>query len=104
TVVWPRVYIFGGVVWFAGGAGGGRGSAGGGPRPADLLLLDEPTNHLALGLVEQLEEALAQWTGALVVVSHDRLLRNRFTGRRCEIREGRPMTEEGSEALATPSI
>ncbi|MFD8629543.1 ABC-F family ATP-binding cassette domain-containing protein [Streptomyces hygroscopicus] len=73
-------------------------------RPADLLLLDEPTNHLALGLVEQLEEALAQWTGALVVVSHDRLLRNRFTGRRCEIREGRPMTEEGSEALATPSI
>ncbi|QHC25077.1 ribosomal protection-like ABC-F family protein [Streptomyces sp. GS7] len=60
-------------------------------RPADLLLLDEPTNHLALALVEELEEALAQWPGALVVVSHDRLLRRRFAGRPYEIRDGRPV-------------
>ncbi|WP_432253359.1 ABC-F family ATP-binding cassette domain-containing protein [Streptomyces sp. HNM1019] len=73
-------------------------------RPADLLLLDEPTNHLALGLVEELEEALAQWAGALVVVSHDRLLRSRFTGRRREIRGGRLMAEEGSETPAAASI
>ncbi|MBL1100436.1 ribosomal protection-like ABC-F family protein [Streptomyces coffeae] len=69
-------------------------------RPADLLLLDEPTNHLALGLVEELEQALTQWTGALVVVSHDRLLRSRFTGRLYEIRDGRPRADEGSEARA----
>ncbi|MDT9690428.1 ABC-F family ATP-binding cassette domain-containing protein [Streptomyces sp. P9(2023)] len=49
-------------------------------RPVDLLLLDEPANHLALGLVEELEGALDRWAGALVVVSHDRQLRRRFTG------------------------
>ncbi|MFJ9619355.1 ABC-F family ATP-binding cassette domain-containing protein [Streptomyces noursei] len=59
-------------------------------RPADLLLLDEPTNHLALALVEELDEALAAWPGALVVVSHDRLLRRRFAGRPYELRDGRP--------------
>ncbi|MEV5679195.1 ABC-F family ATP-binding cassette domain-containing protein [Streptomyces sp. NPDC052179] len=49
-------------------------------RPADLLLLDEPANHLALGLVQELERALSDWSGAMVVVSHDRMLRRRFVG------------------------
>ncbi|WFB07042.1 ATP-binding cassette domain-containing protein [Streptomyces sp. LX-29] len=73
-------------------------------RPADLLLLDEPTNHLALDLVEALERALEGWTGALVVVSHDRLLRDRFTGGVCEIRGGRPVTGARDEALAAAAI
>lgn len=58
-------------------------------RPMDLLLLDEPTNHLALDLVEELEKALASWSGALVVVTHDRLFRSRFTGAQRELRGGR---------------
>ncbi|WP_431041807.1 ribosomal protection-like ABC-F family protein [Streptomyces sp. P1-3] len=73
-------------------------------RPADVLLLDEPTNHLALGLVEELEQALERWAGALVLVSHDRLLRSRFTGRLCEIRCGRPVMEARCPAVAVPAL
>lgn len=47
---------------------------------ADLLLLDEPTNHLAPALVEELEEALDAFTGAVVLVTHDRRMRRRFRG------------------------
>ncbi|MFI9587063.1 TlrC/CarA/OleB/SrmB family ABC-F type ribosomal protection protein [Streptomyces sp. NPDC052236] len=57
--------------------------------PVDLLLLDEPTNHLAPALVEELEEALADYQGALVVVTHDRRMRSRFTGSHLELRDGR---------------
>jgi ATP-binding cassette subfamily F protein uup len=42
----------------------------------DVMLLDEPTNHLDLPTIEWLEEKLAGWKGAYVLVSHDR----RFLG------------------------
>lgn len=40
--------------------------------PSDVLLLDEPTNHLAPELVEQFEDALTGYFGAVVTVTHDR--------------------------------
>ncbi|WP_395570361.1 TlrC/CarA/OleB/SrmB family ABC-F type ribosomal protection protein [Streptomyces sp. BK79] len=54
-------------------------------EPADLLLLDEPTNHLSPALVEELEEALTGFPGAIVLVTHDRGLRTRFQGRHLEL-------------------
>ncbi|MEV5593729.1 ABC-F family ATP-binding cassette domain-containing protein [Streptomyces sp. NPDC052496] len=62
-------------------------------RPADLLVLDEPTNHVSLALVEELEEALAAYRGAVVVVSHDRRFRGGFQGRELALDGGRPVGE-----------
>jgi ATP-binding cassette subfamily F protein uup len=47
-------------------------------QPADLLLLDEPANDLDIPALEVLEESLAEFPGALVVVSHDRELLDRL--------------------------
>ncbi|MFD5214398.1 ABC-F family ATP-binding cassette domain-containing protein [Microbacterium sp. NPDC058345] len=58
--------------------------------PCDLLLMDEPTNHLDPELVEQLENALDGFQGAVVTVTHDRRWARRAAGsRRVQVSEGR---------------
>ena len=48
-------------------------------KPADVLILDEPTNDLDIPTLEILEESLLEFTGALVLVTHDRYLLDRVT-------------------------
>ena len=47
----------------------------------DILLMDEPTNHLDLAAVEWLEGYLAEFTGAVLIISHDRYLLDRLATR-----------------------
>ncbi|MCG2620788.1 ATP-binding cassette domain-containing protein [Arthrobacter sp. I2-34] len=58
-------------------------------RGVNLLVLDEPTNHLDLPAIEQLEQALETYDGALLLVSHDRrLLENVRLDTRWEVAAG----------------
>jgi ATP-binding cassette subfamily F protein 3 len=57
-------------------------------RPSNFLLLDEPTNHLDLRAKDVLLEALANYTGTVVFVSHDRYFIDKLATRVFEIAEG----------------
>lgn len=54
-------------------------------RQPDLLILDEPTNHLDFSMMEWLEEYLAAYKGAVLVVSHDRYFLDTIARDVCEI-------------------
>jgi ATPase subunit of ABC transporter with duplicated ATPase domains len=63
-------------------------------RAVNVLVLDEPTNHLDLPAIEQLEQALAAYEGALLLVSHDRrLLDNVSLDQRWHVGDGRVATD-----------
>lgn len=58
-------------------------------REHDLLILDEPTNHLDLPSREQLEDTLNEFTGAMLVVSHDYYFLNKLCDKLLVIEDGR---------------
>jgi ABC transporter, ATP-binding protein len=58
-------------------------------RKPDVLLLDEPTNHLDIDSIQWLEQFLAQSSGSVVLVSHDRAFINNVTNRTLEISCGK---------------
>jgi len=56
--------------------------------PVNFLIMDEPTNHLDMMAVESLEQALSQYDGTLLVISHDRYFLDKIVSRVFELREG----------------
>ncbi|PSB31550.1 ABC-F family ATP-binding cassette domain-containing protein [Chlorogloea sp. CCALA 695] len=57
-------------------------------RPANFLILDEPTNHLDIPAKEMLEEAIQNYDGTVVIVSHDRYFISQVANKIVEIRDG----------------
>lgn len=62
----------------------------------NVLVLDEPTNHLDLSTKEVLEDALAEFGGTIILVSHDRYLLNKVASRIIEIKHDEANSYEGN--------
>lgn len=67
-------------------------------QEADLLILDEPTNHLDYDSVKWLEEYLSRYSGALLLVTHDRYFLDRVTNRMFELEGGKLYSYKGNYA------
>jgi ATP-binding cassette, subfamily F, member 3 len=61
----------------------------------NFLVLDEPTNHLDVEMIEALEEALAEYEGTLLIISHDRRFIEATTDLVWELRDGKLTTYPG---------
>jgi ATP-binding cassette subfamily F protein uup len=66
---------------------------------ADVLLLDEPTNHLDIPAIEALEERLAAFRGAALVISHDRRFLERVSNATIWIRNRRALRSDRGFAV-----
>mgnify|MGYP003950312863 CR=1 FL=1 len=67
-------------------------------EPCNLLLLDEPTNHLDIPAKQMLEDALGDYEGAALLVSHDRYFISRVANRIVELRDGELILYRGDYA------
>lgn len=65
-------------------------------QPCDLLILDEPTNHLDSETIGWLEEYLAGWKGAILMVTHDRYFLDRVANGILEFDKGRTYSYQGN--------
>jgi ATP-binding cassette subfamily F protein 3 len=66
--------------------------------PCNLLVLDEPTNHLDIPAKQMLEEALMEYQGAALVVSHDRYFIGQIANKIVELRDGELVLYRGDYA------
>jgi len=66
--------------------------------PCNLLVLDEPTNHLDIPAKQMLEDALMEYEGAALIVSHDRYFISRVANKIVELRDGELVLYRGDYA------
>ena len=62
----------------------------------DIILLDEPTNHLDMESIAWLETYLRAYSGAVIIVAHDRYFLNRVVGKIVELEQGRCSVYQGN--------